>query len=232
MRSTPSTSQKRNDEFSWSLIRVVRPTGTTKNRPTASASAKRTVPAHVPLPISSSSSAQLGVGGDAERLEADRQRLAERDDAADDRQAQDAVLLEHRHERDDWTAISPSVPSGRPSVRGRGTATAHVRDAAHHHALEDGLAADGRVALRRIRRAAGRRARRSRRPRRALGGDAPRSVGARPLGGAALEALDAATGVDQLLLARVERVAVGADLDVDLGLVERVVNSLPQVQRT
>src|SRR3954451_7556747 len=38
------------------------------------------------------------------------------------------------------------------------------------------------------------------------------------LGGTALEALDAATGVDQLLLAGVERVAVRADLDVKLGL--------------
>ena len=34
----------------------------------------------------------------------------------------------------------------------------------------------------------------------------------------ALEALDAAAGVHQLLLARVERVAVRADLDVELGL--------------
>src|SRR5712692_10549458 len=34
----------------------------------------------------------------------------------------------------------------------------------------------------------------------------------------ALEALDASARVDQLLLARVERVAVGADLDVELGL--------------
>ena len=38
------------------------------------------------------------------------------------------------------------------------------------------------------------------------------------LGGAATEALDAPTRVDELLLARVERVAVRADLDVDLGL--------------
>src|SRR5213078_2052033 len=38
------------------------------------------------------------------------------------------------------------------------------------------------------------------------------------LGGAALEALDAAAGVDELLPPRVERVAVRADLDVDLGL--------------
>src|SRR5262245_38627874 len=33
-----------------------------------------------------------------------------------------------------------------------------------------------------------------------------------------LEALDAAAGVEELLLARVERVAVGANLDVELGL--------------
>src|SRR5882672_10764480 len=33
-----------------------------------------------------------------------------------------------------------------------------------------------------------------------------------------LEALDASAGIDQLLLARVERVARGADLDVQLGL--------------
>src|SRR5579884_18253 len=38
------------------------------------------------------------------------------------------------------------------------------------------------------------------------------------LGHPALEALDAAAGVDQLLLAGVEGVAGGADLDVDLGL--------------
>src|SRR5579862_3055644 len=34
----------------------------------------------------------------------------------------------------------------------------------------------------------------------------------------ALEALDAAAGVDELLLARVERMALRADLDVQLGL--------------
>jgi hypothetical protein len=38
------------------------------------------------------------------------------------------------------------------------------------------------------------------------------------LGSAALEALDAATGVDQLLLARVKGVALGAKLDMQVGL--------------
>ncbi len=45
-----------------------------------------------------------------------------------------------------------------------------------------------------------------------------RGLSVRPLGGAAAESLDAATGVDQLLLAGVERMAGGADLDVDLRL--------------
>src|SRR5436190_18242688 len=40
----------------------------------------------------------------------------------------------------------------------------------------------------------------------------------RCLGGAPLEAIDASTRVDQLLPPGVERVAVRADLDVDLGL--------------
>src|SRR2546421_50319 len=43
------------------------------------------------------------------------------------------------------------------------------------------------------------------------------ALGLRPLE-PALEALDAPTGVDQLLLARVERVTVRADLHVELGL--------------
>ena len=38
------------------------------------------------------------------------------------------------------------------------------------------------------------------------------------LGEAALEALDAATGIDQLLLAGVEGMALAADFDVDLRL--------------
>ncbi len=49
----------------------------------------------------------------------------------------------------------------------------------------------------------------------------------------AVEALDAATGVDQLLLAGEERVALVAELDVELAaLVDRVVNVLPHEQRT
>jgi hypothetical protein len=39
-----------------------------------------------------------------------------------------------------------------------------------------------------------------------------------PLGGTTLEALDPATGVHELLPAGIERMALGADLDMELGL--------------
>ena len=60
-----------------------------------------------------------------------------------------------------------------------------------------------------------------------------RSCPSSALGGltAAVEALDPAAGVDQLLLAREERVALVAQLDPQLGLTERVVNVLDE-QRT
>src|SRR5829696_4519628 len=56
VRSTPSTSQKRSAEPSQSLIRLVAPTGITKKRPTASTSEKKIVRPQVKPPISSSSS--------------------------------------------------------------------------------------------------------------------------------------------------------------------------------
>src|SRR5205823_8611648 len=62
---------------------------------------------------------------------------------------------------------------------------------------------------------------RSRRPARAGPWPArpPLRLGGRlALGGAALEALDAAAGVNELLAPGVERMAVRADLDVQLGL--------------
>src|SRR5207248_10759858 len=127
------------------------------------------------------------VGGDRERAEADRERLAERDHAADHRQSEETVTLHHRL---DWAADLGDLPIRLADGDGP------VRRAAHHHALEDGLPADR---------------------------GAHRSLGLVGLLAAgllepALEALDAATGVHQLLLARVERVAGRADLDVQLGL--------------
>jgi hypothetical protein len=97
---------------------------------------------------------QLGVGADAQGLEADGQRLAERHDAADERQAQDAVLLEQRGQRvaDDLDRAERDLLGLQPALAqllGRGLAHGDRpgRDAAHHDALEDGLAAHGGIAL-------------------------------------------------------------------------------------
>ncbi len=65
-------------------------------------------------------------------------------------------------------------------------------------------------------------------------GDDQSLSGALALAVALVEALDAAAGVDQLLLAGEERVALVAQLDVQLARAwsERVVNVLPHEQRT
>ena len=102
------------------------------------------------------------------------------------------------------------------------------RDPPHHHALEHGLTADGRVAR-------GDQAPPARLPgrppvsrriayrqtfahRREGSGARGRARGAPALGDSTLEALDPSAGVDQLLPAGVEGVAGGADLDMDFGL--------------
>ena len=73
------------------------------------------------------------VGRDGQRAEADRERLAERDDAADDREPQRPVA---RRQRGDRAVDLGDLPVGladgdRPVAR-----------SAHHDALQDGLAAD------------------------------------------------------------------------------------------
>ena len=80
----------------------------------------------------------LGLRGvvrrDRERAEADGERLAERDDAADDREPVDPAFC---HRRGDHTAdlrdLAVRLADGHRPVRRR----------AHHHALEDGLPSDG-----------------------------------------------------------------------------------------
>ncbi len=91
----------------------------------------------------------LRVGGDAERAKADLERLGQRDHAAHDRQAQQAVALGPRDERlrDHLDLAARALlgvgPAGRELLLRR-LAHRHRpgRDAAHHHALEHGLAAD------------------------------------------------------------------------------------------
>jgi hypothetical protein len=99
-------------------MRLVSSTGTAKKRPTASASAATTVPAH--------------------SLEADLQRLAQRDDAAHDRQLERAAAAGPGDDRVRLDGDLAAGGAGRDGPRG---------DAAHHHALEHGLAADGGIAL-------------------------------------------------------------------------------------
>ena len=73
--------------------------------------------------------------GDGERAHADRERLAERDDAADDRQAQPAPA-----QRDAVDVVLDLGDAAVGAAHGDGPA----RRAAHHHALEHRLPTDRR----------------------------------------------------------------------------------------
>ena len=91
----------------------------------------------------------LRVRGDAERAEADLERLGERDHAAHDREPQQPVALRPGDERlgDHLDlALRPllRVGAARGELLRRRLAHRHRPggDAAHHHALEHGLAAD------------------------------------------------------------------------------------------
>ena len=202
VRRTPSTSQNRNAEPSSSLIRLVAPTGMHEEQPDRQHQREedRQAP-HQAADLLRPPRLELGVGGDRERLEADLQRLAEGDDAADHRQSQHPVPLRPGDER---------LRGDLDLALGRAHRHRPDRDAAHHHALEHRLAADRRVLL-------GDQGAVGHAPR--IGpvtgsGSGPTSSpapgstllpGLGALGGAALEALDPAAGVDELLLAGVER---------------------------
>ena len=124
-----------------------------------------------------------------EGAEADCERLPERDHAADDRQPEDPVPLHHRLDR---------AADLRDLAVGLADRDSPVRRAAHHHALEDGLPSNHGCHS-------------------GLAG-AGFALGALGALEALLEPLDPAAGVYELLLARIERVAVRADLDMELGL--------------
>jgi hypothetical protein len=80
--------------------------------------------------------AHRGVGRDAHRLQADAERLEQRDRAADHGQAQQPVAAQHRLERE---RLDVDRLVGQPHGDGP------RRHAAHHHALEHRLAAHGGV---------------------------------------------------------------------------------------
>src|SRR2546421_3639625 len=210
-------------------MRLVRPTGTTKNRPTANTIATTTVPTQAPLEIGSSSSGSCAL---AEMPSALKPIFRDSTRATTPRmigQRRTRCRFSHDTSGKEETSISPWAPcsgSSLPSCRSAGTgfrtATAQVEmpriitpsstawppTGASRWAISSpsgirtGSAADcdarGAVACTPPGLRSG------------LGGLA--------LGGAALEALDATAGVHELLAPRVERVAVRADLDVQLGL--------------
>ena len=120
VRRSPSTSQNRNAEPSWSLIRLVGADRDDEEEADRERPARATiVRPQVQPPISSAPPrprASCALAEIAERLEADLQRLAERDDAADHRQAQDPVALRPGDERlgGDLDLAARALRHGRP----------------------------------------------------------------------------------------------------------------------
>ena len=155
MRRTPSTSQNSTAEPSWSLNRLVSATGTTKNRPIASARPPTTAPAHIAPEISSSSSGSCAL---AEMLSALKPMLSDSASATTPRttgQRSARWRFAHETSGNDWTSISPWAASPTSSSRPSGDLLGQRLadgdgprgDAAHHHAFEDRLPAHRGVTL-------------------------------------------------------------------------------------
>src|ERR1035437_2222843 len=267
VRTSPSTTQNSTEDPSCPLIRLVRPTGTRKNRTIASASARTTVPAHIPLEISCfSSSSSTGIWALAETSRALKPIAIEPPSATTPRMIGSRSTRWRRIAESSGnvlTSISPSAassgempPSLSCSAVGLRTATAQLATpriitpsstawpptGASRCALRAPPGASsanapeplqpeplrpepsvpdtpagasvrtGAAAVIAASGVVGEPA--ARRPDIALLGGAGLGCVQAALGDAALEALDAAAGVHQLLPARVERVAVRADLDV------------------
>ena len=171
--------------------RLVRPAGSRKNRPTANSSANATVPAQAPPPSSFCSPCSSGgIWALAEMPSALKPIFSDsrqRHHAANDGQAQHAVALRPRHERlgghlDLALGSLLGVRAAVGQLLGRGLAHGHGPrgHAAHHHALEDGLAADRGVAgrlPRRARRGGAVRRRRSAHLTHRIGAPAPNLIG-------------------------------------------------------
>ena len=141
-------------EPSSSLQKFARPTGSTKKRPTANAARATTVPAHVPPEICSSSSGSWAL---AEMPSALKPIFSDSASATTPRMtaaaARGALRPRDERERRDLDLAERGLLGVEPvlaELLGRGLADRDGpgRDAAHHHALEHRLAADGRVLLR------------------------------------------------------------------------------------
>src|SRR3954471_1422488 len=226
VRRMPSTSQKSTEDPSWSLIRLVAPTGITKKRPTARISDSAIVAPQVKPPISggSSSPSSGSICALAEMARARKPIFSDSASATTPRmtgQRNTRVRFAHETSGSELTWISPS---------GLRTATAQVEtpriitpSRTAWPPTGASRLATGRPSGMRASASCGR----------------PFSSGARSVGtsrsctpspatgapylttaagGAAIEPLDPAAGVHELLLAGVEGVARGADLHVKLRL--------------
>ena len=289
MRTMPSTIQNSAEECSWSLTRLVSPSGSRKNRPIANTSATTTVPAQMPRgdllrlllglarggscalaempsalkPIASdppSATMPRSTGIRSQRWRAQRRGERERRDldlAERSSLRRPPVGSSPSRASDldaspaDCHASLPTRPPRSPSL-GVAAACAPPPPSGARRASSRPRAPPGRRAARRAGRSARRRELVPRRSApcagrcaraRSPGGCSPAPSHRRPvertscllgpclrlraplgrpvcsaaltaLGDPALEALDASTGVHQLLPSRVERVAVGAHLDV------------------
>src|SRR3954452_24317969 len=204
VRRTPSTSQNRTDEPSWSLIRLVAPTGTTKNRPMARAIENAIVSPHVKPPIGSASSSSASWAL-AEKARARKPILSDSTRATMPR----ITGMRPTRWRLAHETSGSEVPS--PSPSGFRTATAHVETPRIMTPSSTAWPPTGASRLA-TRVPSGSRSDSSAAAMRSL------LVDFLPLAAAALEAVDPSAGVHELLAARVEGMAVRADLDVDLAL--------------
>src|SRR5215218_10438559 len=257
VRRTPSTSQNSSGDPSSSLIRLVAETGTTKKRPMASAIESTIVMAHVNPPIGSGSSSpsSASICALAEMARARKPIFSDSARATTPLiTGHRRIRLRFAHETSgsDVTSISPPEVPG-ASGPGFRTATDQVetpriitpsstawpptgasRLATGRPSGIGELARFGELSCMLTKSGAPSAAPSLKGVRPPSASPAPPCeltlVGRSALSaarGAALEALDPAAGVDQLLLAGIERMALRADLDVQLGLGRARVELVP-----
>src|SRR4051794_26889174 len=226
VRSTPSTSQKSTEEPSWSLIRLVAPTGTTKKSPTASTSESAIVAPQVKPPISggSSSPSSGSIWAFAEMASARKPILSDSARATTPRiTGHRRTLWRFAHETSgsELTSMSPAgfrtataqVETPRIITPSR-TACPPTGASRFATGLPSGIRAGASCGRPFISGAPSAVTSSCGAPSPALDGPGLATAA----GCAALEPLDPAPGIDELLLAGVERMAGGADLDVEVRL--------------
>src|SRR3954451_2311783 len=223
VRRTPSISQNRSGEPSLSLIRLVNPTGTTKKRPTASSIEKAIVRPQTQPPISSFSPSSFSSSCALAEIASARKPIF-----SDSPRATTPRITGTRQRR--WRLAQGTSDSELSSTSPSGVRTATAQTETPRIITPSSTAWPPTGASRLATRA----------PSGMRSGSAPFDEAGSPrpvpgklppclgvLGRAALEPLDPATAVDQLLLAGVERVTLRAELDVKIGLGRARVEAVP-----